>query len=155
DWIDQFGFIRDPESKEGLPIGFTISRYRPQSGAPSPVPFVGFSCALCHSTLLRTSEGDAGQIHYGTGSISLNLFAWLDAFQAAMPEPESLPPGEHFDPAKPPRYRLTLRTIAGAYKTKTGRDLHVGERAMIALWVRQFRNRLTAGLMRFDEPFGH
>jgi hypothetical protein len=38
DRIDQFGFLRgsDPKANEGLPIGFAISNYRPQSAAPSP-----------------------------------------------------------------------------------------------------------------------
>jgi hypothetical protein len=66
----------DPKANQGLPIGFAVSNYRPGSGAPSPVAFVGFSCALCHSTRVRESDTDAGRIIYGPGSISLNLFAW-------------------------------------------------------------------------------
>ena len=77
DWVEQFGFLRDsdPSANGGLPIGFVVSRYRPQSGAPSPVAFVGFSCALCHSTLIRAGGDQRGQILYGPGSSSLNLFA--------------------------------------------------------------------------------
>jgi hypothetical protein len=73
DWIDQFGFLRgsDPKANDGLPVGFAISNYRPQSGAPSPFSFVGFSCALCHSTQLRESSDQKGEIRYGPGSISL------------------------------------------------------------------------------------
>ena len=86
DWVEQFGFLRDPDrnNKTGLPIGFVVTNYRPQSGAPSPAPFVGFACALCHSTQVRTSEDEPGRIIYGPGSVSLNLFAWLDAFQASI-----------------------------------------------------------------------
>ncbi len=64
DWVEQFGFLRDsdPSANGGLPIGFVVSRYRPQSGAPSPVAFVGFSCALCHSTLIRAGGDQRGQI---------------------------------------------------------------------------------------------
>src|SRR5262249_54464468 len=73
DWIDQFGFIRndDPKVNEGLPVGFAVSRYRPQSGSPSPAAFVGFSCALCHSTVIRTDADQHGKIFYGPGSNSL------------------------------------------------------------------------------------
>src|SRR5262245_2011743 len=39
DWVDQFGLIRRPDSP--LPVGFYLSNLRPQSGAGSPVPFVG------------------------------------------------------------------------------------------------------------------
>src|SRR5215471_4874862 len=49
DWVTQFRFMRDsdPKANQGLPIGFAVSNYRPGSGAPSPIAFVGFSCALC------------------------------------------------------------------------------------------------------------
>jgi mono/diheme cytochrome c family protein len=156
DWIDQFGFIRndDPKVNEGLPVGFTPSRYRPQSGSPSPVAFVGFSCALCHSTVIRTDADPRGKIFYGPGSNSLNLFAWLDAFQASMLAREPLPAGASFDPDDPPPYRLTSGRIVDAYEAKTGRKLGLLERGMIALWLRQIRTRLEDGLPRFDEPFG-
>src|SRR6266566_4572128 len=45
DWISQFGFVRGHNGvNEGLPVGVSVSSYRPKSGAPSPVPFVGFNC---------------------------------------------------------------------------------------------------------------
>src|SRR5690606_12051291 len=44
DWIDQFGFTRGRgEVDGGLPLGFAVTHHRPRSGAPSPVPFVGFT----------------------------------------------------------------------------------------------------------------
>jgi len=47
DWIEQFGFTRSAEPDgEGLPVGFVVSNYRPQSASPSPLAFVGFSCAF-------------------------------------------------------------------------------------------------------------
>jgi cytochrome c5 len=157
DWIEQFGFLRnsDPTVNDGLPVGFAISNYRPQSGAPSPVRFVGFSCALCHSTQLRESDEQKAEIRYGPGSISLNLFAWLDAFQASILERKPLAPDRAYDANQPPAYRLTVATIADAYKQKTARTLGIAERAMIALWLQQIRARLSAGLSRFDEPFGN
>jgi len=155
DWVEQFGFLRDPQANAGLPIGFVVSNYRPQSGAPSPVPFVGFACALCHSTELRTSADQSGRIIYGPGSVSLNLFAWLDAFQASILARQAPPAGQSVDPANPPPYRLTVAAIDKAYQAKTGRPLKLAERAMIALWLQQIRTRLTTGLPRFDDPYGN
>ncbi|MER9630999.1 hypothetical protein [Mesorhizobium sp. M0296] len=156
DWAQQFGFLRygDPHYNEGLPVGFAISNYRPASGAPSPVPFVGFSCALCHSTEIRENDAHPGTILYGPGSVSLNLFAWIDAFQAAILAREPSPPGQTFDAASPPPYRLTLASISDAYQAKMGRKLGLSERIMIWAWLRQIRDRITGGLPRFDEPFG-
>ena len=156
DWVAQFGFMIDANDKanQGLPIGFAVSNYRPQSGAPSPAAFVGFSCALCHSTRVRESDADAGRIVYGPGSVSLNLFAWLDAFQASLLARQAPAAGQSIDPAKPPPYRLTVRAIDEAYRKKFGRRLSLSERAMTTLWLRQIRTRLTSGLPRFDEPYG-
>src|SRR5436190_3451383 len=80
-WMRQFGFIpssRAPvphptgEKLDGLPLGFTLSHYRPKSAAPSPVKFVGLACATCHTTLLRRPDG-TDYLVVGTGNTSLNL----------------------------------------------------------------------------------
>lgn len=156
DWIEQFGFIRsDDPLNDGLPVGFSISQYRSQSASPSPVAFVGFSCALCHSTRIESPDSSAVQIVYGPGSVSLDLFAWLDAFQASLLQREPLPGGDEWIPDSLRPYVLTTEKIQAAYKEMTGRDLHITERAMIALWLREIRNRLNEGLPRFDEPFGY
>jgi hypothetical protein len=154
DWVAQFGLMRDPDPKanQGLPIGFAVSNYRPRSGAPSPVAFVGFSCALCHSTLLSESDMDPGRIIYGPGSLSLNLFAWLDAFQASILARTA--PAESVDPTDPPPYRLTVGVINEVYDRKFGRRLSLAERTMTELWLRQIRTQLASGLPRFDEPYG-
>lgn len=157
DWIEHFGFIRGDggEPKQALPLGFVVTRYRPGSGAPSPVPFVGFSCGLCHVTAIRTADdGPARQVP-GPGSISLNLFAWLDAFQAAVIARRPLLHGEVAKPERPLPYRMTVATIREAYREASGRDMGPAERLMTALWLRQFRARIEAGLPRFDEPHGH
>src|SRR5439155_11510583 len=95
-WHQQFGFIpsdRPPvpnpggESLKGLPLGFTVSHYRPKSRAPSPVKFVGLGCATCHTTLIRRPDGSDFLV-VGTGNTALNLFGWLDAFQAALRDKE-------------------------------------------------------------------
>lgn len=157
DWVEQFGFLRyeDPAANDGLPVGFAVTRYRPASAAPSPVAFVGFSCALCHTTAIRTAEDDPGRVITGPGSVSLNLFAWLDAFQAALLARQPLAPGEVADPAKPAPYRMTTAEVAEAYRTATGREMDMLERIMVGLWFDQIRARLESGLERFDEPFGH
>lgn len=151
DWVQQFGFLMsDVTENDGQPIGFAISRYRPQSASPSPTDFVGFSCALCHSTRVE-AEGEPSRVVYGPGNWSLNLFAWLDAFQAAVLQREE--PAEGV--ADPPTYRLTVDLVAQAYQKKKGRELGIADKAMISLWLRQTRARLEEGLPRFDEPFGH
>ena len=101
------------------PIGFSISHYRPQSASPSPVPFVGFSCALCHSTRIETQDGKTARVVYGPGSVSLNLFAWLDAFQAAVLDRE---PAGAAGPGEPP-YRLTVEAVEAAHREAKGRGL--------------------------------
>src|ERR1700688_1877393 len=155
-WIACFGFIpaSNASVSDGLPVGFTISNYRPQSGAPSPVAFVGFGCALCHTTELRTEANGKPIILAGPGSASLNLFAWLDAFQAALLERNPPPKGEPVDPAHPPSFRLTVSMIADAYRTKEKKALGLAERTMVWLWLSQIRERFEEGLPRFDEPFG-
>jgi hypothetical protein len=138
DWVEQFGFIRrNPPDPDGLPLGFVASNYRPQSGAPSPVRFVGFSCVLCHSTMVRDGDG-TGQLVVGTGNSALNLFGWLDALQAAMLDEK----------------RLTPETIDASYRKKFSRGLTAQEKLIVKLWLGQFRGTLKEGLPRFDEPYG-
>lgn len=136
-WIDRFGFLRSPDT-DGLPVGFTVSYRRPQSGAPSPLPFVGFSCVLCHSTRIRDTGNAAEPIVLGPGNSSLNLFAWIDSLQKAMMD-ES----------------LTVQKISDAYMRKPGRQpFTLSQRLMLAMWLRGFRNTLNEGLSKYDEPYG-
>src|SRR5262249_55537038 len=100
------------------------------------------------------SDTDAGRIVYGPGSVSLNLFAWLDAFQASILVRAAPAAGQGADAAKPPPYRLTVGAINDAYARQFGRKLSLAERAMTTLWLRQTRTRITSGLPRFDDPYG-
>src|SRR5882724_980338 len=68
DWIDQFGFIRDSTSPDGLPLGFTKAAKFPKTGQSSPVQFVGLACAVCHTARLHTSYADTGFVVAGTGN---------------------------------------------------------------------------------------
>jgi hypothetical protein len=139
DWIEQFGFLHpDEENPDGLPLGFTVSNYRPKSGAPSPVKFVGIGCATCHSTRLHRAEGDRGFLVLGAGNSSLNLFAWLDAFQKAMLDEQ----------------KLTLSSIEAAYKERNPKGLTFEERGMLGLWLSGFRETLHSNLAQYDAPFG-
>jgi hypothetical protein len=148
DWIRQFGFIpsarsevKHPrgESLEGLPLGFTLSRYRPKTGSPSPVPFVGLACATCHTTLIRRSATDEGFLVVGTGNTALNLFAWLDAFQAALLDED----------------RLTLSAIVERYEAKTGSKLSLEQKAIVGLWLQGTRAKLKADEEKYDRPYGN
>jgi len=140
DWVEQFGFLRtdDPRSR-GLPVGFVATNYRPKSAAPSPVEFVGFSCVLCHSTEIRADGSDETHFVVGPGNSSLNLFAWADAFQAAILDQD----------------RLTVDSIVDTYEARTGESLSTMEKLFIGLWLRQIRSTLQRALPRFDEPYGY
>ena len=139
DWVEQFGFLRsdDPRAR-GLPVGFAVTNYRPKSGAPSPVEFVGFSCVLCHSTEIRASGNSQSHLVIGTGNTSLNLFAWADAFQAAILDE-----------------RLSLDNIVETYEVEQGESLSASEQLFISLWLRQIRKLVQQSVSRFDEPFGY
>jgi hypothetical protein len=136
-WIEQFGFLK-PSNASELPLGFTVSNRRSQSGAPSPVKFVGFSCVLCHSTNIRFGEGGE-RLVVGPGNTSLNLFAWIDSLQAAALDEK----------------RFTAKAVAEAYYAKTHQKLTFQESAMIDFWIKAFRRTLKDGIPKYDEPFGN
>jgi mono/diheme cytochrome c family protein len=138
DWVRHFGFIPSTEKESrGLPVGFTITNYRPQSASPSPTPFVGFGCATCHTTLLRRRADDPGRMIVGPGNTSLNLFAWIDAYQKAI-----LDDG------------LTADRIIEVYERKTAEKLPQQERWMIVLWLNDTQKQLKERLPMIDDPFG-
>jgi len=139
DWIDQFGFIRGrPGVNEGLPQGFAVSHYRPRSGAPSPVAFVGVNCSLCHTSTIKRSAADPGVFVPGMGSTSLDFIAWVDAVRSAVLDEK----------------RLTLATITAAYGRKTGRRLGPLDRLMIQAWLSGARQKAKENLPKVDAPYG-
>ena len=143
-WIEQFGFLPasplrpasvavDPRARD-LPLGFTVSHYRPKSGAPSPVVFVGLAGATCHTTVIN------GNLVVGTGNTSLNLFAWIDAFQAALRDD-----------------RVTYDAVMAAYeKHLEYPPLSLEEKGMIRIWLRGATRGRGPGrdATKYDEPFG-
>jgi hypothetical protein len=139
DWVDQFGFIRgEPGVNEGLPVGFAVSHYRPRSGSPSPVAFVGANCSLCHTSVIRRTPDDRGVVVHGMGSTSLDFIAWVDAVRSAILDEK----------------RLTPAIIADAYEKKTGKTLGFGDKAMIRAWLSNARDRAQANLPKVDAPYG-
>ncbi|PTL85598.1 hypothetical protein [Vitiosangium sp. GDMCC 1.1324] len=139
DWIQQFGFTRAPDgTNEGMPIGFAISNHRPGSGSPSPVSYVGFTCGMCHTARVQTSDADPGVLVIGMGSPHLDFIAWVDAFKDAVLDEQ----------------RLSVQSVNEAYQKKYQRELTLAERAMISIWLPQIRQTLQRNLPRFDEPFG-
>jgi hypothetical protein len=138
DWVQQFGFIAvKPAVNEGLPLGFSISNYRPKSGSPSPVKFVGFSCALCHTSQIKTSDLEDGVLVYGMGSTSLNFISWVDAVRTAFLDEK----------------RLTPAAIAQTYEAKYHKSLRIMEKLMIRLWLSNTRKTLKAALPKVDAPY--
>lgn len=138
DWIDQFGFTRGRgEVDGGLPLGFAVTHHRPRSGAPSPVPFVGFTCGMCHSARVQTSADDPGTLVLGMGSPSLDFIAWVDAFKVAILDEQ----------------RMNVDNLEAQYEKQYGRSFSVAEELMIGAWLREIRGRLEESLPRVDAPF--
>ena len=139
DWVDQFGFVRgQPRINEGLPLGISVSHYRPGSGAPSPVAFVGFNCAVCHTAKIHTADSDNGAVVYGMGNPSLDLVAFGNAIKTSVLDEQ----------------RLTLDSIEKAYEARFHQPLGLSARLMTALWLKGMRTQLNAQLPLRDWPFG-
>lgn len=138
DWIDQFGFVRgQPGVNEGLPQGFAVSHYRPRTGAPSSVPFVGINCSLCHSSRITRTPEDPGVVVLGMGSLSLDFIAWVDAYRSSILDP-----------------RLTVTAIADTYAANGGKKLGPLDRAMIGLWLAGTRRFFDGNQAKYDAPYG-
>jgi hypothetical protein len=140
-WVEQFGFLPaslvppsvgvEPLAKD-LPLGFTLSHYRPKSGAPSPVLFVGLACATCHTAQIN------GKLVVGVGNTSLNLFAWIDAFQAALRDD-----------------RVSYDSVVRAYEDNPDNPrLSLEEKGIIWMWLKGARDKQAEDATKYDEPFG-
>jgi hypothetical protein len=155
DWIDQYGFIRrnlagpPVEPSLPLPVGFTLSYHRPDSGAPSPVLFVGLSCAACHSAEIRTEADKPGPVIYGVGNAALNLLAFSEAVRAVVLK--------QVDPKDPQSdYVLTLDAIRQAQARK-GHEMTAAETALTWGWLRAIRGDARNSIAEYqrviDEPY--
>jgi hypothetical protein len=139
DWIDQFGFVRGKEGvNEGLPLGMNVSYHRPKSGAPSPVPFVGFNCAACHTAKIRRSPNEAGVTVYAMGNSAIDLVAFGEAVKTSLLDEQ----------------RLTPDIIASAYEAKFHKSLGWSDKLMISVWLTGARKEIRAELPLRDWPRG-
>ena len=138
DWIEQFGFVRGGPGVDGLPAGINVSRYRPGSGAPSPVEFVGFNCAICHVGQIRRSDSDSGVTIVGMANQRIDLVAFGDAIKTSLLDEK----------------RLTPASISSAYEAKYGRPLSLSDKITIELWLQAARKQLRASLPLRGPPFG-
>jgi len=137
DWVDQFGFVRGtPNINDGLPFGINVSRYRPKSGAPSPIPFIGFNCAICHVSTVLRPDGKR-EVVYGMGNASLNLVAFGGAVQTALLDEK----------------RLTVSSIASAYESVNHAQLGLLDRLFIAVWLQGARQAIRADFPMRGTPF--
>lgn len=138
DWIDQFGFVRQsPDVNQGLPLGFYVAHYRPRSGGPSPVPFVGFTCGMCHTSLIRPADGRKPVLVEGMGTTSLDFLAWFDAFKDGL-----------FD-----EKGFTVKSIDAAYRKKFGKPLTLTERLVIQAWLPGARKFFLDNVPKYDMPY--
>lgn len=137
DWVDQFGFTHgQPDFNENLPIGFSISQFRPKSGAPSPVAFVGFSCSMCHVSEMRLPNERPPVLVHGMGNYSLDFIAWVDAVRSSILDE-----------------RLTVDAITEAYEKKYNEPLSATEKAMIRIWLPGSRDFFSKNLSKYDAPY--
>ena len=150
DWVDQYGFVRkslapEPRDQTDLPIGFVLSYHRPGSGAGSPVPFVGLSCAACHSGEVRLDPDRPGTALYGIGNPAMNLLAFSEAVRGLLLR--------RTDPKDPTSdYKLTVAMIREA-QARRGRALDPWEVALTALWLRGARAESGEYQRVIDEPY--
>ena len=137
DWIDQFGFVRGQEGvNEGLPLGINVSHFRPKSGAPSPIPFVGFNCAACHTSKIRRSRDDQGLTIYGMGNPTIDLVAFGDAVKTSLLDEK----------------RLTPEAVVSAYEAKYHKAIGPLDKLMITIWLKGARKEIRAELPLRDWP---
>src|SRR5215469_1792340 len=138
DWVKQFGFVRgSPEANYGLPYGINVSHYRPKSGAPSPISFVGFNCAVCHTANFERVGQPGGTVVLGMANPRLDLVAFGDAIRKSVLDEN----------------RLTVSTIAATYKSLNHKPLSFGQRLAIRYWLRGARTTLKADLPMRGSPF--
>ena len=153
-WIEKYGFLprrgadeptipptepelaqllKDDPTQAALPVGFSLSNYRPFSPDASPVKFVGVACAGCHSNRLP-DRGPNSKLIYGAGNSGLDLIGFFESFRAVLlakkPRP-SLPPertrdrsiteGPDLSPADQ-EYVLSLSSLQQAQATRASRS---------------------------------
>jgi mono/diheme cytochrome c family protein len=182
-WIDRYGFLerrnedrtypatnpelaallKDDRELWALPVGFSLSNFRPFSPDPSPVRFVGLACAGCHSARLP-DRGPSGKLVYGAGNSGLDLIGFFQAFRGVLLEkkvktsvpeerrrPVSVTEGPDLDESDY-EYALSLTSIKEARKKSKLRDLSLAEQAMIYAWLLGAQAQAEKTKMKYDLP---
>lgn len=152
DWVEQYGFIRrdlapEPKGDSPLPVGFVLSHHRPGNGAGSPIPFVGLSCAACHSAEIQTDPDKPGVVLYGVGNPTLNLLPFSEAVRALLVK--------RVDPNNPESdFVLTWDSIRQAHATKNpNRELTLAERILTTAWLLGARGATLKYREVVDDPY--
>ncbi len=156
-WTQRFGFL--PRNAAGrkvgacaadapynLPVGFSVSRHLPGNATPTPVQFVGLSCAACHSARF-TPNGDAV---LGAGSTTADVIGFTDAFLNAV-----------LDTGPNGNDGLTAEKILAAYERRCPGEFDgvAGglqrrlEAFFIDSWLKGFRAKSRANIAKFDLPY--
>ena len=182
-WIEKYGFLErriedrtfpatGPELADllkedrelwPLPVGFTLSYYRPFSPDPSPVRFVGIACAGCHSSRLP-DRGPSGKLVYGSGNAGLDLIGFFQAFRGVLLEKKakpSVPEGRRRDvsitegpdlDASDLEYALSLSSVQEARRKHNLRELTIPEKVMISVWLAGALGQAEKTTMKYDLP---
>lgn len=141
DWIDQFGFQRGaPGANHGLPLGMFASNHRPGSGDPSPIEFVGFNCAVCHTGRLLPVDGVKANsdVIYGMGSTSIDLVPFGDALKSSFLDEK----------------KLTIEAVEELQRSKFQHDLSLTEKLVIGDWLSGARASIRNSFALRDKPYG-
>jgi hypothetical protein len=182
-WVERYGFLErrnedrtypatnpelaallnDDREFWALPVGFTLSNYRPFSPDPSPVRFVGLACAGCHSARLP-DRGPSGKLVYGAGNTGLDLIGFFQAFRGVLlakkvnpsvPEerrrPLSVTEGPDLDPSDY-EYALSITSVQEVRKKRGLRALTRPEQIMIWVWLRSAQAAAEKTKMKYDLP---
>jgi len=128
--------------QNGLPLGLSVSKSRPLSGHPSPMAFVGFGCATCHSTLIQKNAADPGVVVLGPGNHSLNLLAFFENFKAAVMQRQA---------GSSEEYALTAEKIV-ARQREMRKPLGALDELVVKAWINQARKAVAADIIVNDEP---
>jgi hypothetical protein len=155
--------LKDDPELAALPVGFALSYFRPFSPDPSPVRFVGLACAGCHSARLP-DRGPNGRLVYGAGNSGLDLIGFFQAFRGVLlnkgvkqsvpaekRQPVSITEAPDLD-VSDMEYALSLSSIEAARRKHGLRELTIGERIMIWVWLRGAQSAAEHTTMKYDFP---
>ncbi|MEM9199386.1 MAG: cytochrome c, partial [Pseudomonadota bacterium] len=136
-----------PEAGNELPFGFAVTDYLPLSAVETPVEFVGFTCAACHSGRVRHTDGFS-EIVVGMGNPELDVIGFSDAVRTAILDPKLTVDAiyEAYGEICPaPQPDGMIGQVAGWIEGQI-------ERQIIAAWIDQFRSTVADEIGRYGPP---